>query len=98
MLSSDITAKASGDLGYFPRGMIAKPFENFCLWWRRDFGLVPTQFGFRIIITNQEGENTAYKIGQVIRKSAASMKPFKRYTEEHLLMRLEHKDQMITER
>ena len=33
------------------------------------FGLVPTQFGFHIIeITDQKGENTAYKIGQVIRK------------------------------
>ena len=69
--SSDITAKAKGgDLGYFPRGMMAKPFENFCFYGEEgDFGLVPTQFGFHIIeITNQEGENTAYKIGQVIRK------------------------------
>jgi hypothetical protein len=50
--------------------MMAKPFENFCFYGEEgDFGLVPTQFGFHIIeITNQEGENTAYKIGQVIRK------------------------------
>ena len=69
--SSDITAKAKGgDLGYFPRGMMAKPFENFCFYGEEgDFGLVPTQFGFHLIeITNQKGENTAYKIGQVIRK------------------------------
>jgi hypothetical protein len=69
--SSDITAKANGgDLGYFSRGMMAKPFENFCYYGAQgDLGLVPTQFGFHIIeITDQSGENTAYKIGQVIRQ------------------------------
>lgn len=69
--SSDVVAKEKGgDLGYFGRGMMAKPFENFCYFGKEgDLGLVPTQFGFHIIeITDQKGANQAYKIGQVIRE------------------------------
>ena len=69
--SSDVVAKEKGgDLGYFGRGMMAKPFENFCYFGKKgDLGLVPTQFGFHIIeITDQKGANQAYKIGQVIRE------------------------------
>ena len=69
--SSDVVAKEKGgDLGYFGRGMMAKPFENFCYFGKEgDLGLVPTQFGFHIIeINDQKGANQAYKIGQVIRE------------------------------
>ena len=69
--SSDVVAKEKGgDLGYFGRGMMAKPFENFCFFGKKgDLGLVPTQFGFHIIeITDQRGANQAYKIGQIIRQ------------------------------
>ena len=69
--SSDVVAKEKGgDLGYFGRGMMAKPFENFCYFGKKgDLGLVPTQFGFHIIeITDQKGANEAFKIGQVIRE------------------------------
>ena len=69
--SSDVVAKEKGgDLGYFVRGMMAKPFENFCYFGKEgDLGMVPTQFGFHIIeITDQKGANEAYKIGQVIRE------------------------------
>ena len=69
--SSDVVAKEKGgDLGYFGRGMMAKPFENFCYFGKEgDLGLVPTQFGFHIIeITDQKGANQAYKIGQAIRE------------------------------
>lgn len=71
VFSSDITAKAKGgDLGYFSRGVMAKPFENFCFYGKEgDIGLVPTQFGFHIIeINSQEGENIAYKVGRVTKK------------------------------
>lgn len=73
--SSDVVAKAKGgDLGYFPRGAMAKPFENFCyLGNEGDMGLVPTQFGFHIIeIIDQSGANEAFKVGQIIRQISPS--------------------------
>lgn len=69
--SSDVVAKEKGgDLGYFSRGMMAKPFENFCYFGKKgDLGMIPTEFGFHIIeITDQRGANQAYKVGQVIRQ------------------------------
>jgi parvulin-like peptidyl-prolyl isomerase len=68
--SSDIVAKGKGgSLGYFKRGMMAKPFENFCfLNQNGKLGVVPTQFGFHIIeITDQKGGTEAYKVGQITR-------------------------------
>lgn len=69
--SSDVVAKEKGgDLGYFSRGMMARPFENFCFFGKEgDLGVVPTQFGFHIIeITDQKGANEAYKVGQIVRE------------------------------
>ncbi len=69
--SADIVAKEKGgDLGYFSRGEMAKPFENFCFFKKNgSMGVVPTQFGWHVIqVTNQKGSNDVYKIGQIIRE------------------------------
>ncbi|MDG1535484.1 MAG: SurA N-terminal domain-containing protein [Schleiferiaceae bacterium] len=69
--SSDIVAKEKGgDLGYFSRGSMAKPFENFCFFKKNgSMGVVPTQFGWHVIqVTDQKGSNDVYKIGQIIRE------------------------------
>ncbi len=69
--SSDIVAKEKGgDLGYFGRGAMAKPFENFCFFKKTGaIGVVPTQFGWHVIqVTDQKGANDVYKIGQIIRE------------------------------
>ena len=69
--SSDVVAKEKGgDLGYFVRGTMAKPFENFCFFNKTgDMKVVPTQFGWHIVeITAQKGANEAYKVGQIIRE------------------------------
>ncbi len=69
--SSDVVAKEKGgDLGYFSRGSMAKPFENFCFFRKNgSMGVVPTQFGWHVIqVTDQKGENDVYKIGQIIRE------------------------------
>ena len=58
------TAKKGGDLGFFARGAMVKPFEKaaFSLKKGEISGLVRTQFGFHII--------------QVVEKQAARVKPF----------------------
>ena len=69
--SSDIVAKEKGgDLGYFSRGAMAKPFENFCFFNKNgSIGVVPTQFGWHVIqVTDQKGSDDVYKIGQIIRE------------------------------
>ena len=69
--SSDVVAKEKGgDLGYFSRGSMAKPFENFCFFRKNgSMGVVPTQFGWHVIqVTDQKGANDVYKIGQIIRE------------------------------
>lgn len=69
--SSDIVAKEKGgDLGYFSRGAMAKPFENFCFFKKNgSMGVVPTQFGWHVIqVTDQKGSDDVYKIGQIIRE------------------------------
>ena len=69
--SSDVVAKEKGgDLGYFSRGSMAKPFENFCFFRKNgSMGVVPTQFGWHVIqVTDQKGANNVYKIGQIIRE------------------------------
>ena len=69
--SSDVVAKdKGGDLGYFSRGSMAKPFENFCFFRKNgSMGVVPTQFGWHVIqVTDQKGANDVYKIGQIIRE------------------------------
>ena len=69
--SSDVVAKEKGgDLGYFSRGSMAKPFENFCFFRKNgSMGVVPTQFGWHVIqVTDQKGANDEYKIGQIIRE------------------------------
>ena len=69
--SSDVVAKEKGgDLGYFSRGSMAKPFENFCFFRKNgSMGVVPTQFGWHVIqVTDQNGANDVYKIGQIIRE------------------------------
>ena len=69
--SSDVVAKEKGgDLGYFSRGSMAKPFENFCFFRKNgSMGVVPTQFGWHVIqVTDQKGANVVYKIGQIIRE------------------------------
>ena len=69
--SGDVVAKEKGgDLGYFKRGMMARPFENFSFFGKEgDLGVVPTQFGFHVIeITDQKGANEAYKVGQIVRE------------------------------
>lgn len=69
--SSDVVAKEKGgDLGYFSRGSMAKPFENFCFFRKNgSIGVVPTQFGWHVIqVTDQKGANDVYKIGQIIRE------------------------------
>ena len=69
--SSDVVAKEKGgDLGYFSRGSMAKPFENFCFFRKNgSMGVVPTQFGWHVMqVTDQKGANDVYKIGQIIRE------------------------------
>ena len=69
--SSDIVAKEKGgDLGYFSRGAMAKPFENFCFFKKNgSMVVVPTQFGWHVIqVTDQKGSDDVYKIGQIIRE------------------------------
>ena len=69
--SSDIVAKEKGgDLGYFSRGAMAKPFEDFCFFKKNgSMGVVPTQFGWHVIqVTDQKGSDDVYKIGQIIRE------------------------------
>ena len=39
-----------GDLGWFGRGQMVKPFEDFCFQYNSgDFGMVQTQFGWHVI-------------------------------------------------
>ena len=69
--SSDIVAKEKGgDLGYFSRGAMAKPFENFCFFNKNgSIGVVPTQFGWHVIqVIDQKGSDDVYNIGQIIRE------------------------------
>ena len=69
--SSDVVAKEKGGArGYFSRGSMAKPFENFCFFRKNgSMGVVPTQFGWHVIqVTDQKGANDVYKIGQIIRE------------------------------
>ncbi|MEY2969841.1 MAG: hypothetical protein RLZZ599_214, partial [Bacteroidota bacterium] len=75
--SSDVVAKGKGgELGYFKRGAMARPFENFCYFnGKGKLGVVATQFGFHIVeILDQKGSNAAYKIGQITRQIMASDK------------------------
>lgn len=73
--SSDVVAKGKGgSLGYFSRGMMARPFENFCFYGKTgEMGLVFTEFGFHIIeITDQKGANDAYQIAEIVRNVVPS--------------------------
>ncbi len=50
MYSSDATAKAGGDLGWFREGAMVKPFSDSCFNGRKgDVKVVATQYGIHII-------------------------------------------------
>ena len=98
--SSDITAKAKGgDLGYFPRGMMAKPFENFCFYGEEGLWISTYTIWLPHYRNHKpKGENTAYKIGQVIRKVLPSDETIQTLYGRASSYAAEHKNQMITER
>lgn len=44
------SARKGGDLGWFGRGQMVAPFEEFCFGYNSgDFGMVQTQFGWHVI-------------------------------------------------
>ena len=48
--SSCPSREQGGDLGWFGRGQMVKPFEDFCFQYNSgDFGIVQTQFGWHVI-------------------------------------------------
>ena len=48
--SSCPSREHGGDLGWFGRGQMVKPFEDFCFQYNTgDFGMVQTQFGWHVI-------------------------------------------------
>ena len=48
--SSCPSSRQGGDLGWFGRGQMVKPFEDFCFQYNSgDFGIVQTQFGWHVI-------------------------------------------------
>ena len=48
--SSCPSREQGGDLGWFGRGQMVKPFEDFCFQYNTgDFGMVQTQFGWHVI-------------------------------------------------
>ena len=48
--SSCPSGRQGGDLGWFGRGQMVKPFEDFCFQYNTvDFGMVQTQFGWHVI-------------------------------------------------
>lgn len=68
--SDDQAAKLKGgDLGWFTTRMMAEPFENYCFRNETgDVGLVFTNFGFHIIIIDdQKGENKAVRVAELHR-------------------------------
>ena len=48
--SSCPSGRQGGDLGWFGRGQMVNPFEDFCFQYTAgDFGIVQTQFGWHVI-------------------------------------------------
>ena len=44
------SGKKGGDLGFFGRGMMVKPFEKFCFSAKKgDVGIAQTRFGWHVI-------------------------------------------------
>ncbi len=76
-LSDDLGSGAEGgDLKWFSKGMMVKPFENYCFLNKAgDVGLVLSDFGFHIIdIKDQKGSNKAIRITKIARELQPSEK------------------------
>ena len=74
-LSDDFGSGAEGgNLKWFTKGTMVKPFENFCFLNKTgEVGLVLSDFGFHIIdIIDQKGSNKAVRVSTIARELQAS--------------------------
>ena len=68
--SQDGSAQAGGDLNYFPKGQMVKPFEDACAALKvgEVSGVVETQFGFHIIKLTDKRPARAVPLTEVNKK------------------------------
>jgi peptidyl-prolyl cis-trans isomerase D len=74
MYSSDGSAQAGGDLGWFKEGAMVKPFNDSCFLGKKgEIKIVPTQYGLHIIqILDQSKPNKQVQVGTLVKKVVPS--------------------------
>lgn len=78
------SAAAGGELGWFPEGVMVKPFSDACFSAKAgEIKLIESNFGFHIInVIQKSKEVKKYKIATVTRKVTPSSKTYQDYFAE----------------